>query len=166
MTKPMPRNVLLLCALSLANGGCRPAQPPTPITQVLRPDTTVRISDAPDTLQVPETLLSDRSTLTLTRLSILHTYLRAFVETNAVLPQRLGEIRMISPEGYERASVDAWGTPIQYTGDEVKYELRSAGSDQSLGTSDDIILAGVKERPEPCYIVRGNARRINYTPPC
>jgi len=140
----------------------------SPRTESVKVDTAAPAQQqhARETLRVPERLTSDKNILTLTRLSMLHTYLGRFADRNGTVPSRLSDLQAVAPEAYNRVSIDAWGNPIHYEANVTRYELRSFGADAVPATSDDLVLVGIPSREQPCYIVRGDARQVQYSPPC
>jgi hypothetical protein len=114
------------------------------------------------TFQVPETMLEDRNALTLNRLGILNTYIGRFSTGRGGLPGNFAELRSVSPDGFDIASVDGWGNVIRYEVNESRYTLRSAGADSQFGTGDDLMLGGVAGRSRPCYIISGDGRRFDF----
>jgi hypothetical protein len=144
-----------LLAFPIGCSGCTATPRLKPIDPPLVDATTVDRNGTPRH-RAPGTLLEDQLTVTLARLSILDTYVARFVEAHSVLPASFIELRSISPEGYDRASVDGWGGLIQYGRDNIRYELRSAGADLVFRTSDDVLLVGAAGRGLPCYIIAGD----------
>lgn len=57
------------------------------------------------------------------------------------LPAELGDVLDLSLEPHDRqmALSDAWGSPLRYSQDGDTLELLSAGPDQVIGTTDDLI---------------------------
>lgn len=112
--------------------------------------------------EVPETMLADRNALTLNRLGILNTYVGRFATAQGRIPEALAELRSVSPEGFDVASVDGWGNPIRYDVNQQKYRLVSAGADAEFATGDDLLLGGVAGRSRPCFIVSADGRRFDF----
>jgi hypothetical protein len=159
--------MVMLLTAAMSCMGCGPVPGTRPISPVARPDTAQVHGDTTrERLRAPEEFWSDRMNLTLTRLSILQTYVQRFVAAHGRIPAAIQELRLIDPQGYDRVSIDGWGTFFQYEVEGVRYVLRSAGADLKHQTGDDLILGGIAQREEPCFIVRGNGRRIEYTPSC
>lgn len=153
-------NLLLLCSTIVActsRSQHRVGQVRTP------PDAAVR-TDTPGNpgFRLPETMLDDKNTLTLTYLGTLHTYVGRFTAAHGRIPGQLVELRSISAEGFDLASVDGWGNAVQYEANGASYRLRSAGADSDFGTSDDLILASALGRSTPCFVVSGDGRRFDF----
>jgi hypothetical protein len=62
--------------------------------------------------------------------------------------------------------VDLWDTPVRYTPDGLRYELRAAGPDRELDTLDDIVVTGELGTLAPCvYRANGTMHRCAQVPP-
>lgn len=108
--------------------------------------------------QAPNHLQEDVLTRTLTRMSILQTYIERFFENHGSVPTVLRELGSISEDGFARASVDGWGRAIQYTTDARTYTLRSAGADAAMNSPDDVVVTGSRLRGQPCFVIAGDGR--------
>jgi hypothetical protein len=62
--------------------------------------------------------------------------------------------------------VDLWDTPVRYTRDGLRYELRAAGPDRVLDTLDDIVVTGELGTLAPCeYRANGTIHHCAQVPP-
>jgi len=63
---------------------------------------------------------------------------------------------------------DSWGRELQYSATGRAFEIRSAGSDGTMGTSDDIIAIGRLGRAIPCELRHDGVttRWDRVAPPC
>jgi hypothetical protein len=61
---------------------------------------------------------------------------------------------------------DAWGSPIQYSREGSVFELRSAGADRALNTSDDVVVRAELGHPARCsYRIGDRVRECAEPPP-
>jgi hypothetical protein len=68
--------------------------------------------------------------------------LRAAVRGAPMLPGSTEEVHQLLPPGRrDELGRDEYGSPIRYSVQGLRYELRSAGEDQVMNTADDYVLA-------------------------
>lgn len=82
-------------------------------------------------------------------LVLLVWHVDAYGRAGGRLPSTLAPVLEHDPAARPLAR-DEWGRGIRYTSDSGRMELRSAGSDGSFGTADDVIVLGRLGRNIPC----------------
>jgi hypothetical protein len=99
------------------------------------------------------------------RLGRLVHLLDQLARPTGTLPATLDPVLQRFPDVSGR---DLWGRTIRYSPSELQYELRSAGPDGEIETSDDIVSLGRLGRVLPCETRHGfgSLRFEDSAPPC
>lgn len=91
--------------------------------------------------ETDEVLFPDPASRTEYRMDQLRLVLETFREKQSQYPSSLRDLASDTREyNKENHRFDGWGRPIAYTLTRQGYELRSAGPDGTLHTTDDVVL--------------------------
>jgi hypothetical protein len=144
--------------LALAVCGCSPI--PRKTVASVPQDSSVAIVDTLEQIgvfRVPETVFQNHPSRTLRAMSALSSQVDEFARSQNRLPLSIEELQT-HLQGSATSPADAWGTPIGYRIDRIRYELRSSGADRIVNTPDDVVVVGVAGHT--CLVMPGDGRTI------
>jgi hypothetical protein len=146
----------LLGLLLSACGAPNARSVPVPAAEPARTDTPfVGVVDT------ESTIWPDPTERTWARLGTLQHLIGRFEQSIGRLPERLEEV--VPPDAAPASMrLDAWGNPVRYCLVGTDYELRAAGPDGALGTTDDLwAMRDTRPPPRPVDPVETTRRVLS-----
>lgn len=164
---PMNWRSAFVVAVGLAAAAaCAVPGAPPPRTPPGERTAPTQIADTPRTVVVigdtEATLYGGPGNATVQKLGYIHNHLFAMAQTQSTPPADIQQV--LTARGVPRSAlVDSWGTEIRYYVSADHIELRSAGPDGEFRSLDDVVVAGIFGRRNPCLIRTTDGRILDFS---